>query len=114
MGVSPGARALRGSGLGRDHGLSKRKIIGQGRVYETPYFVLEGPAPGPVVLLDAGIHGDETAGVYALYRLLPRLQVQAGNWLFSPDERPRLQRLPEISDGGSQPGLCRLPRRRTL
>jgi hypothetical protein len=60
------------------------KIIGKGRVYETPYFVLEGPAPGPVVLLEAGIHGDETAGVYALYRLLPRLQVQAGKLVILP------------------------------
>lgn len=62
----------------------QKKMIGQGQCYETPYFVLEGPAPGPVVLLTAGIHGDETAGVYALYRLLPRLQVQAGKLIILP------------------------------
>ncbi len=60
------------------------KMIGKGQAYETPYYVLEGPVPGPVVLLEAGIHGDETAGVYALYKLLPRLQVQAGKLVIFP------------------------------
>lgn len=78
------APGLFGVPAGAETMVYQRKIIGQGRVYETPYFVLEGPAPGPVVLLDAGIHGDETAGVYALYRLLPRLQVQAGKLVILP------------------------------
>jgi hypothetical protein len=32
--------------------------------------VLEGPEPGPTVLMQAGIHGDEVAGVHALSELL--------------------------------------------
>jgi len=60
------------------------KIIGKGTAYETSYYVLEGRGPGPVVLLEAGMHGDEAAGVYALYRLLPRLKLQAGKLVIFP------------------------------
>lgn len=35
-----------------------------------PVYVLDGPEPGPVALVEAGIHGDEIAGVHALQELL--------------------------------------------
>lgn len=35
-----------------------------------PLFVFDAPEPGPVALVQAGIHGDEIAGVHALAELL--------------------------------------------
>ena len=64
--------------------LFETHVIGKNTLYETPYYVLKGPLPGPVVLLEAGIHGDELAGIHALYRVLPRLRVQAGTVIILP------------------------------
>lgn len=35
-----------------------------------PVYVLDAPQPGPTALIEAGIHGDEIAGVHALQELL--------------------------------------------
>jgi len=35
-----------------------------------PVHVMEGPEPGPTVIIQGGIHGDEIAGVHALQELL--------------------------------------------
>ena len=48
--------------------LEKGKI-GQG-MWETDYYVLEGEAVGPVIIIVGGIHGDEPAGWQAAKRLL--------------------------------------------
>ena len=37
-----------------------------------PLYVFEAPEPGPSALIQAGIHGDEIAGVHALQELLER------------------------------------------
>jgi len=35
-----------------------------------PLYVIDGPEPGPTALVQAGIHGDEVAGVHALQELV--------------------------------------------
>ncbi len=52
--------------------------IGLHEEWRTPWYRLGGAKPGPVVIVEAGIHGDEIAGVYALDNLLPRLVVERG------------------------------------
>jgi hypothetical protein len=54
------------------------QLIGAGTPYETPYFVFRGARNGPVVLVEAGIHGDELAGTYALDEIVREIKVDAG------------------------------------
>ena len=44
--------------------------------------------PGPVVLLEAGVHGDEVAGVYALEEILPKIKVYSGKLIILPRMNP--------------------------
>lgn len=60
------------------------KHIGAGTSYASPYYVYETSKPGPVVLLEAGIHGDEIAGVLALDALLDSIQVLSGTLIVFP------------------------------
>ena len=48
----------------------EKHVLGQGRNYETPYYIF--PGHGPVILFEGGIHGSELAGTYALDRLVGR------------------------------------------
>lgn len=55
--------------------------------------VLEGPEPGPTALIEAGIHGDEIAGVHALEELLEDgLQPVRGRLLIVPVMNPAAYR----------------------
>jgi len=55
--------------------------------------VLDAPQPGPTVLVQAGIHGDEVAGVHALEELLEaRLRPRAGRLLVVPVMNPAAYR----------------------
>ncbi len=58
--------------------------IGKNKIYETPYHVFDNSEPGPVVLLEGGIHGDELAGTYALDDLLPKFRVHSGKLIVLP------------------------------
>ncbi|MEZ4337400.1 MAG: succinylglutamate desuccinylase/aspartoacylase family protein [Sandaracinaceae bacterium] len=50
-----------------------------------PVHVMEAPAPGPTALIQAGIHGDEIAGVHALEELLEAgIRPAAGRLLVVP------------------------------
>ncbi|MBM3472635.1 MAG: hypothetical protein FJX75_05115 [Armatimonadetes bacterium] len=40
-------------------------VLAAGTEWENPYYVIRGAAPGPTVLLTAGLHGDEPAGFRA-------------------------------------------------
>jgi len=61
------------------------KMIGKGSNYETPYYVLKNSShEEPIVLIEAGIHGDEVAGIYALDRLLDRISVLSGTLIIFP------------------------------
>ena len=50
-----------------------------------PVHVFDAPAPGPTVILQAGIHGDEVAGVHALAELLEAgIRPTAGRLIIIP------------------------------
>ena len=58
-----------------------------------PVHVFEAPEPGPSALIQAGIHGDEVAGVHALQELLEAgLRPSRGRLLVCPVMNPRAYR----------------------
>lgn len=58
-----------------------------------PLYVFEAPEPGPTALIQAGIHGDEVAGVHALQELLEaELRPKRGRLLVCPVMNPRAYR----------------------
>ncbi|HHO50334.1 MAG TPA: hypothetical protein ENK18_05535 [Deltaproteobacteria bacterium] len=58
-----------------------------------PLYVMEGPVPGPTALIQAGIHGDEIAGVHALQELLEEgRRPAAGRLLVVPVMNPAAYR----------------------
>ncbi len=65
---SAGQRASGGFTFSRDPGLAK---------YEWPYFAIAGSAPGPTVLVTAGIHAAEYTGIEAAIRLGRSLEPRA-------------------------------------
>jgi len=58
--------------------------IGAKTIYQTPYYVFDGRAPGPTVLIEAGIHGNELAGTAALDDLLTKIRVHSGRVIVLP------------------------------
>lgn len=70
--------------------------------------VLSADAPGPTVLLQAGIHGDEIAGVHALEELLEDgLRPDRGRILVIPVMNPPAYRLQKrASEGGLDLNRC--------
>jgi len=80
MAVSPGA--------GEEAARRQQGLIGRNQVYQTVYYTYDSGQPGPRVLVQAGIHGDEVAGVYALEQILPRLQVRSGLLIVLPRMNP--------------------------
>jgi hypothetical protein len=63
-------------------------LLGRNQVYQTRYYVFDSGEPGPKVLLHAGIHGDEVAGVYALEQIAPRIKVHSGTLVIVPRANP--------------------------
>jgi len=58
-----------------------------------PLYVFEAPEPGPTALIQAGIHGDEIAGVHALQELLEDgYRPTHGRLLICPVMNPRAYR----------------------
>jgi hypothetical protein len=58
-----------------------------------PLYVFDAPEPGPTALIQAGIHGDEVAGVHALQELLEaELRPTHGRLLVCPVMNPRAYR----------------------
>lgn len=58
-----------------------------------PVFVLDAPLPGPTALIQAGIHGDEVAGVHALWQMLEGgLAPAAGRLIVVPTMNPAAYR----------------------
>ncbi|MFH1530734.1 MAG: succinylglutamate desuccinylase/aspartoacylase family protein [Pseudomonadota bacterium] len=62
----------------------QEKKLGEGERFETSYFIFKGIEPGPVVLIEAGIHGDEVAGTFVLEEMLDRLVVTRGTVILFP------------------------------
>lgn len=52
---------------------------------------LSGEQPGPTVAVFAGVHGNETAGVYALQEIIPKLQLLRGNVIFVYANPPAIE-----------------------
>ena len=66
-----------------------------------PVHVLQASAPGPTVLIQAGIHGDEVCGVHALEELLEEgLTPTAGRLLVVPRMNPAAYRARERAAPG--------------
>jgi uncharacterized protein len=63
-------------------------VIGRNQIYQTSYYIFDSGEPGPTVLLEAGIHGDEVAGVFALEQLLPKIKVYSGKLILLPRMNP--------------------------
>ncbi len=61
-----------------------KSYIGEGTKYESPYYVFTSPNKGSTVLLEAGIHGDEIAGIYALDTLLNNIKIHSGKLIIFP------------------------------
>jgi hypothetical protein len=66
-----------------------------------PVHVFEGPKPGPTAIVQAGIHGDEVAGVHALEELLETgLNIVSGRLLVIPVMNPAAYRARERARPG--------------
>ena len=60
------------------------KRIAPGLPFETAAYVYKGANPGPVVLVQAGIHGNEPAGTLALEEWIQELKVTNGTLVLIP------------------------------
>jgi hypothetical protein len=58
--------------------------IGEGTEYRTPYYILRSDKEYPKILIDAGIHGDEVAGIYACDSVMKYINVLEGTVGFVP------------------------------
>ena len=68
-------------------------ILGRNQFYQTRYHVFDSGTPGPVVALEAGVHGDEIAGVYALEEIVPKIKVYSGKLIILPRMNPPALRM---------------------
>lgn len=74
-----------------------------------PLYVFDAAAPGPTALIQAGIHGDEIAGVHALQELLEAdaLRPTRGRLLVCPVMNPRAYRARQrAAPGGLDLNRC--------
>lgn len=73
-----------------------------------PLYVFEAPDPGPTALIQAGIHGDEVAGVHALQELLEaEFRPTHGRLLICPVMNPRAYRERQrAAEGGLDLNRC--------
>ena len=73
-----------------------------------PLHVLDAPAQGPTALIQAGIHGDEVAGVHAIQELLEAdFRPTRGRLILVPVMNPRAYReRNRMADGGLDLNRC--------
>ena len=73
-----------------------------------PLFVFDAPEPGPVAIVQAGIHGDEIAGVHALAEMLEAgVRPTHGRLVFVPVMNPPAYRARErMAPGGLDLNRC--------
>jgi hypothetical protein len=73
-----------------------------------PIYVFEAAAPGPTALVQAGIHGDEVAGVHALFELIEEgARPERGRLLVVPVMNPPAYRARErAAPGGLDLNRC--------
>jgi hypothetical protein len=82
--VLGGAAFLPSKESGAAEAARKIFLLGRNQVYQTCYYVFDSGVPGPKVLLGAGIHGDEVAGIFALEEIVPRIRVHSGTLIILP------------------------------
>lgn len=58
--------------------------IGEDKDYQTPYYIFRTEKEYPKILIDAGIHGDEVAGIYACDTVMKYIKVLEGTVCFIP------------------------------
>jgi predicted deacylase len=58
--------------------------IGEDKEYQTPYYIFRTDKEYPKILIDAGIHGDEVAGIYACDTVMKYINVLEGTVGFIP------------------------------
>ncbi len=68
----------------RQYTFVKLDYFGLNDEYETPYFVFKGKKPGPVMILDGGIHGDEIASYMACDSIVKYLNLYSGTLIVIP------------------------------
>lgn len=68
----------------KSYHLLKQDVLGLNDVYETPYYILVGKKPGPTMILDGGIHGDEIAAFMCCDSILRNINVLAGTLIIIP------------------------------
>lgn len=59
-------------------------MLGSDTAYQTPVYRFKGVEAGPVMVIDAGIHGDEVAPQYAADSLVKYLTIQKGTLYLIP------------------------------
>ncbi len=59
-------------------------VIGENTEYQTPYYILRSESEYPKILIDAGIHGDEVAGIYACDTVMKYINIYEGTVGFIP------------------------------
>ena len=73
-------------------------LLAEGTKWETPYYVIKGPKPGPTVFLTGGLHGKEPSGALAAE--------QIRHWAIL---KGRLVVLPRANQPGLRAGTRHLP-----
>lgn len=62
----------------------RQDYFGLNDEYETPFFVFKGKTPGPVMILDGGIHGDEIASYMACDTIVKYINLTKGTLIVIP------------------------------
>lgn len=62
----------------------RQDYFGLNDEYETPYFFFKGSKPGPVMILNGGIHGDEIASYMACDSIVKYLNLKSGTLIVIP------------------------------
>ena len=73
-------------------------VIAAGTEWETPFYVIDSGAAGPVVMITAGVHGNEIAG--------PRAATQILNWKVT---RGKLIVVPRVNQPALKKNTRRVP-----
>lgn len=77
-----GILAVTGGSCGAEEGTAAG-ILSRGTSAATPWFVVEGKEPGPLVVISGGVHGDEPAGARAAEQVR-HWKIQKGRLLVLP------------------------------
>jgi len=74
-----------------------KHMLAAGTSHATPYYIVPGSQNGPVLMIVAGIHGNETASIQAAHRLVKQLRkgqlrIAKGKLIIVPIANPRAYR----------------------